>query len=153
MVSTTLLASVLICMHVFAAKPQKAPAVKVITQAPPPAATAPLAPGDWTMVTALKLHLAEMEVDNAQGRIVVSSARLDRAGRLFDRCTIREANAQDELAASKLALTDAQNELDSAQAEDDYERNALEMASESLTEERGRANTQRFERERAANGH
>lgn len=139
------------CMCLVAAKTSAQELMQDFIPPPAPQPAAPIPLDDWTSVTALRLQMAQMEVENAQGRADMASIRLSRAGILLDRCRVRMAEAEDELALAKGALADGQCEYDIAQREEDWELDALEMHKDQLAQERARADTERFEREREAN--
>ena len=120
---------------------------------PPPAPQLPepVSLDQWTTSAALRLQIRQMEVDNSVGRVEVSSHRVNRAVMLLGQCKVRVSNAEDELSAAKLALADAQCEYDIADRDNDWEHDALEMNRDQYLEERAQFDTERFERERAAN--
>ena len=120
-------------------------------QAPPAPAAAAVPDDHWTCVTALRLQLAENDLDFSKARAQLAEKRMQRANFMVGKCLTRVAIADESLSAAKLALTEARQELDAAELQDDWEQDAVELNREQLIELRTKVDKERFERERAEN--
>lgn len=102
-------------------------------------------------MTALRLQLAENDLDFSKARAQLAEKRMQRANFMVGKCLTRVAIADESLSAAKLALTEARQELDAAELQDDWEQDAVELNREQLIELRTKVDKERFERERAEN--
>ena len=84
-------------------------------QAPPAPAAAAVPDDHWTCVTALRLQLAENDLDFSKARAQLAEKRMQRANFMVGKCLTRVAIADESLSAAKLALTEARQELDAAE--------------------------------------